>query len=240
MIKSDTVGFLGIIFDFDGVIADTEPLHLKAYQEVLAGTAMNLDSKSYFKHYLGYDDVGVFSNIAKDQDHSLNDSALRRLIDEKSRVFQTLIQQNNVLFPYADSCIRKLAETVPLGIASGALHEEIELILETSDLRRYFSAIVAADDVHKSKPAPDTYIKAVQLLNRNHSSENHGEYVAIEDSPWGIVAAHGAGLKCIAITNSYTASVLASSDLVIETLSEVTIPVLEHVVKNVSRMDAAD
>tara|TARA_B100001123_G_scaffold450778_1_gene623689 strand:- start:69200 stop:69904 length:705 start_codon:yes stop_codon:yes gene_type:complete len=234
------MGFLGIIFDFDGVIADTEPLHLKAYQEVLAGTAMNLDSKSYFKHYLGYDDVGVFSNVAKDQDHSLNDSELRKLIDEKSKVFQTLVKQNNVLFPYADSCIRELAETVPLGIASGALHEEIELILETYGLRRYFGAIVAADDVHKSKPAPDTYIKTVQLLNRNHSSRNSGSYVAIEDSLWGIDAAHSAGLKCIAITNSYPASVLVSADLVIDKLSEVTIQVLEHIIKNIPRVDAAD
>ena len=230
---------LGFIFDFDGVIADTEPLLLKAYQEVLSGTAMNLDSESYLKHYLGFDDVGVFSNIAKDQDHPLNDSALRKLIDEKSEIFQTLVKQINILFPYADSCIRKLAETVPLGIASGALHEEIELILETSGLRRCFSAIVAADDVHKSKPAPDTYIKAVQLLDRNHSSGNSSEYIAIEDSQWGIAAAHSAGLKCIAITNSYPASVLASAELVIKELSEITISVLNNIVNNVSQVDTA-
>ena len=128
---------------------------------------------------------------------------------------------------------------MPLGIASGALHEEIELILETSGLRRCFSAIVAADDVHKSKPAPDTYIKAVQLLDRNHSSGNSSEYIAIEDSQWGIAAAHSAGLKCIAITNSYPASVLASAELVIKELSEITISVLNNIVNNVSQVDTA-
>ena len=234
MVKDDRMNLRGIVFDFDGVIANTEPLHLKAYQEVLAGTTMKLDSEAYYEHYLGYDDVGVFSNIAKDQDHSLNDSALRKLIEKKSKIFRILIKRRSVLFPSVDSCIRELAEIVPLGIASGALHEEIDLILETSNLRRCFSAIVAADDVKKSKPAPDTYTKTVQLLNRNNSTGSASAYIAIEDSVWGIEAAHSAGLKCIGITNSYPASVLASADLVIEKLSTITMQVLERMVKDVS------
>ncbi len=144
----------GVVFDFDGVIADTEPLHLGAYQDVLADTSMTLETQDYYDRYLGYDDVGVFTALSRDQRVPLDDETLKRLIDAKGQRFDARVRGSSVLFPGAASCVSRLAEVLPLAIASGALHHEIEAILTSADLRRHFRAIVAADDVARSKPAP--------------------------------------------------------------------------------------
>ena len=81
----------GVVFDFDGVIANTEPLHLKAYQKVLSDTPLTLDEHSYYNHYLGYDDVGVFTALGRDQNQILDTDTVQRLIARKSRCFETLV-----------------------------------------------------------------------------------------------------------------------------------------------------
>ena len=135
---------LGVIFDFDGVIADTEPLHLKAYQDVLAGSSMSLSTESYESRYLGFDDVGVFVTVAADHGVTLEPDELDRLIDAKGRRYMDLVGTEDVLFPQARDCIERLAADAVLGIASGALHAEIDEILAAAGLHRHFAAIVAA------------------------------------------------------------------------------------------------
>ena len=217
----------GVIFDFDGVIADTEGLHLRAYQDTLADTPLSVEREAYYERYLGYDDVGVFTRLAHDQGQPLADGELTRLIAEKGRRFDALLDTAQPLFPGAADCIRRLAKVTTLAIASGALHEEIERILNDAGIRGHFAAIVAADDVVRSKPAPDTYQEAVRLLTGS-APPTWSSYVAIEDSQWGLEAARAAGLKSIAITNSYPAAVLTAADLVVDRLSEVDHDVLEQ------------
>ena len=217
----------GVIFDFDGVIADTEGLHLRAYQDTLADTPLSVEREAYYERYLGYDDVGVFTRLAHDQGQPLADGELTRLIAEKGRRFDALLDTTQPLFPGAADCIRRLAKVTTLAIASGALHEEIERILNDAGIREHFAAIVAADDVVRSKPAPDTYQEAVRLLTGS-APPTWSSYVAIEDSQWGLEAARAAGLKSIAITNSYPAAVLTAADLVVDRLSEVDHDVLEQ------------
>ncbi len=217
----------GVIFDFDGVIADTEGLHLRAYQDTLADTPLSVEREAYYERYLGYDDVGVFTRLAHDQGQPLADGELTRLIAEKGRRFDALLDTTQPLFPGAADCIRRLAKVTTLAIASGALHEEIERILNDAGIRGHFAAIVAADDVVRSKPAPDTYQQAVRLLTGS-APPTWSSYVAIEDSQWGLEAARAAGLKSIAITNSYPAAVLTAADLVVDRLSEVDHDVLEQ------------
>lgn len=222
----------GVVFDFDGVIADTEPLHLGAYQDVLAATSMVLDAKTYYDRYLGYDDVGVFQALSRDQGVSLEEEMLQRLIAAKGRRFEARVRGDDVLFPDAAACIERLARDVPLAIASGALHHEIEAILTSTKLRQHFGVIVAADDVPRSKPAPDSYERAVSLLSgQDSATDRHPGYVAIEDSLWGIQAAHAAGLKCVAVTNSYPAETLATADLVVAGLGDLQLPRLEQLWK---------
>ena len=206
-----------LVFDFDGVLADSEPLHLRCYQEVLAPLGIALTRDEYYARYLGFDDEGVFTQVAAAHRITLDRRQLRALIVEKSRVFDEVIASGDVLYPGAASCIERLAGVFRLGIASGALREEIEAILHSHRLERHFQFVVASGDTPKGKPAPDPYRRAAEL---------HGlppaECLAIEDSRWGIDSAKAAGLWCIAITNTYPREQLAMADRVIRTLDEIT------------------
>lgn len=213
---------LGVIFDFDGVIADTEPLHLRAYQEVLANTDVTLTRDAYESRYLGFDDVGVFTTIAQDQGVALSADKLAHLIDAKGRRYNELVGTEDVVFPAARACIKRLGRTVVLGIASGALHHEIEDILIAARLRPHFSALVAADDVERSKPAPDTYARATELLcGALGRPPSPAGFVAIEDSSWGIESARAAGLPCVGVATTYGADALSSATLVVPSLAYV-------------------
>jgi beta-phosphoglucomutase len=206
-----------IVFDFDGVLADSEPLHLRAYQEVLSSLGATLTREEYYAQYLGYDDDGVFTRLADAHGWPIDRGRLHALVAEKTRVFDALIERTDVLYPGAAACIEHLAGEFPLGIASGALRHEIQAILGRHRLDRHFRFIVASGDTAEGKPAPDPYRRAAGL---------HGvapaECLAIEDSLWGIDSAKSAGLACIAVTHTYPAGSLALADLVVDSLAEIT------------------
>lgn len=204
-----------IVFDFDGVLADSEPLHLAAYQEVFSSLGVQLTREEYYANYLGYDDQGVFRKLGASQGWTLDDGRVQALIEEKSRVFDAAIQREDVLYPGASECVRRLEAEFPLGIASGALRDEIQMILERAGLARHFRFIVASGDTPHSKPWPDPYVRAAQLHGLPVSA-----CVAIEDSRWGIESAKAAGLKCVGITTTYPAAELGGADRVIDSLGE--------------------
>lgn len=212
---------LGVVFDFDGVIADTENLHLKAYQKVLQTRSLSLDRAAYFDRYLGYDDVGVFKAFAADLAIELDEHELTRLIDEKGHRFDALLDGAQVLYAGASECIRDLASEVPLAIASGALRHEINRILSAAELRHLFRVVVDANDVANAKPAPDAYQRAVDLISPNDDVASRGSFVAIEDSRWGLESARSAGLRTIGITNTYSAAALADADIIVDNLSAI-------------------
>ncbi|MCY4076868.1 MAG: HAD-IA family hydrolase [Acidobacteria bacterium] len=215
------MSLLGVIFDFDGVIADTERLHLRAFQQVLSGGPLTLTEEAYDARYLGYDDAGVFTAVAADHGRRLAPGELARLIAAKGRRYDDLVGAGQVVFPDAPRCIERLAADAILGIASGALHGEIEAILVGAGLRGRFSAIVAADDVERSKPAPDSYARAVELLCAELGRPpSPSGFVAIEDSRWGIEAAAAAGLPCVGVTTSYGPQDLPGAALVVPRLAE--------------------
>ena len=206
-----------LVFDFDGVLADSEPLHLRAYQEVLSTFGLTLTREEYYAHYLGYDDDGVFTMLAAAHGFELDARRLDALVAEKGRVFDAIIESGDLLYPRAVSCIERMAPLFPLGIASGGLRHEIESILRGSRLDRHFRFIVASGDTPVSKPAPDPYRRAVELHGVMPS-----ECLAIEDSHWGVESAKAAGLWCVAITNTYPRDQLALADRVIDSLDEIT------------------
>ncbi len=212
---------LGVVFDFDGVIADTEALHLRAYQETLAERGLSLSKTDYFDRYLGYDDVGVVTSVGRDHGIVLKNSEITRLIETKGHRFESLVGTAHLLFPGSAACVQRLANETSLGIASGALHAEIEHILKANALQQYFDVIVAADDIERPKPAPDGYLRAVAHLNLNRGGIPANSYAAIEDSQWGLIAARAAGLKTIGITHTYPESSLTDADVIVDSLDEV-------------------
>jgi beta-phosphoglucomutase len=206
-----------IVFDFDGVLADSEPLHLATYQEVFSALGVALTREDYYASYLGYDDEGVFRRMAAVRGWTLDDGRIAALVAQKSRVFDEVAATTDVLYPGAPACIERLAADFPLGIASGALGHEIRMILERAGLLHHFRFIVASGDTAESKPAPDPYVRAAALHRLPPAA-----CVAIEDSRWGIQSARAAGLKCVGITHTYPGAELTSAHVVIDSLDEFT------------------
>lgn len=215
----------GVIFDFDGVLANSEPLHLRAYQDVLAERGMTLGAADYYDRYLGFDDDGVFRTVWSDQGLALDDETLVELIRVKGERFEALAGQGEALFPGAAECIRRVAAEAPVAIASGALAPEIETVLAAADLRRHFRAVVASGDTPRSKPAPDPYLRALELLRPHVAAAGRdpaGCVVAVEDSMWGIESALAAGLRCVGVAQTYPASRLGTAHVVVPTIADVT------------------
>ena len=210
-----------IVFDFDGVLANSEPLHLRAYQAVLAEIGITLDREEYYTHYLGFDDVTAFRVISERRGRRWSDAEIAEILERKTVVFDDIVTSSDVLYPEAVPCVRRLAESMPLGIASGALRHEIVAILRGADLEGSFQFIVAAGETAASKPAPDPYRRAAEL-----HGVPAGQCVAIEDSRWGIASAKEAGLRCVGITQTYTAAGLPGADAIIHSLDEFTVELL--------------
>lgn len=206
-----------VVFDFDGVLADTERLHLVALRDTLATRGWTLSDEDYYTHYLGYDDRGCVTEFARRQGISLDEGLVQTLLRDKAGRYEDLFERGEVLFPTARPCIDRLAAEFPLAIASGSLRGEIERILDANGLRDRFQHIVGADDVREGKPAPESYARAVAALGIAGD-----EAVAIEDSPWGLQSARGAGLHTIGITTSYQAPMLTDAHRVISSLDEIT------------------
>jgi beta-phosphoglucomutase len=222
-----------VFFDFDGVIADSEPLHLRAYQAVLQADGIDLSRAEYYARYLGYDDVGLFQALAKDRGLALTDGKMDAWLAMKASIIEDMLKSDSILFPGAAACVKMLAETVPLAVASGALEPEIEMVLEHAKLRHCFGAIASASDGVRGKPDPDLYLLAMaKLQERVRDPFVPASCIAIEDSHWGLEAARRAGLRCVAVTHTYPKAQLDKADLVVDTLSEVTLAKIEDLLRD--------
>jgi len=206
------------VFDFDGVIANSEPLHFRGYRDVLAEEAVALSERDYYANYLGFDDVGAFEAIAKARGLTWGAAKIADLVARKAVRLEALERDVSVLFPGAAEAIRTAAAAMPIAIASGARGEEIRRVLAREGLLDFFVAIVAAEDTPVSKPAPDPYLRALALLAPHTGGSLRGaDCIAIEDSHWGLESARAAGLHTVAVTNTYPAADL-TADLVIPSL----------------------
>lgn len=218
-----------IVFDFDGVIADSERLHLRSYQDILAPEGVAISTEEYLEKYLGYDDVGVFKAIGRDHNLPMDAHRVSDLIARKGERYESLAAAGEMLFPGAADFIRAAAAAVPIAIASGALTHEIEEVLERTGLLPLFPIIVGADQTERSKPHPDPYQRAFDRL-RAHSGRDLLAWrtVAIEDSKWGLKSARDAGLRCVAVTNTYShAELRADAELVAPGLHALTLDALD-------------
>jgi HAD superfamily hydrolase (TIGR01509 family) len=213
-----------IVFDFDGVIADSEPLHFRTFCEILAQEGVELTRPDYYGRYLGFSDAGVFREIGADRGKRWDRDAVATLVARKAARLEELEREMSVLFPGAEAFVRSAAALVPIAIASGALKAEILRVLDRADLTRLFTAIVAAEDVSTSKPAPEPYARAVELLSASAAHPILPQHcIAIEDSRWGLDSARAAGLKTVAVTHSYDATALADADLVVASLASLNV-----------------
>jgi HAD superfamily hydrolase (TIGR01509 family) len=220
-----------VIFDFDGVIADAEPVHLKAFQTVLSEEGIELSEKEYYDKYLALDDKTCFAMVLNGRGRDFNQSLIHDLALRKSNYYDKFIRKNLVIFPGVIDFVKKMYGEYIISIGSGALRHEIEFILEHAGIRNEFSIIVSADEIENCKPAPDVYIKVLEGINKLDSLKSETthpyECLVIEDSIAGIRAARSAGMKCLAVTNSYPAEKLFEADMIVKSLEEVKIENVE-------------
>lgn len=218
-----------IVFDFDGVIANTEPLHFRAFRDTLLPLGLSLSEHDYYARYLGFDNRGVFEAVGRNRGTLFESRRLAELVSEKADRMEGLERDQSVLFPGAARAIARCAAAVPLAIASGALRAEIDRVLEGVGLARHFAAIVSAEDTPLSKPAPDPYLRAVRLLSEATAPTpplSPADCVAVEDSIWGVRSARAAGLMVVAVCQTYSAADLEEADLVIPSLEELDLELI--------------
>jgi len=210
-----------IIFDFDGVIADDEPLHLAAFQRALASDGITITREQYYARYLGFDDRSAIMAAFRDAGATPSAAQLRTVLAAKAEQFLALVRAGAPIFPGVPAFVRGAAARVPLAIASGALRHEIELILAQAGLADCFAAIVSAEDVREGKPSPEGFLLALEQLRARRTDLSPERCLVIEDSQPGLEAARRAGMRCLAVTSSYPAAALGGADLVVGTLEDV-------------------
>ncbi len=222
-----------IIFDCDGVIVDSEPHHLKAFQQTLADVGISLSREEYYKTYLAMDDKGCFETVLAVHNRPFDKAVLKRLIHRKMALYKTFSEQELYLYPGVNDFVKR-AEKYKLAIASGAFRGEIKFALDKAGIRSAFPVIVSAQDVKRGKPHPESFLTALAKLNNIDGAPliHPMECVVIEDSIHGLEAARAAQMQSVAITNSYPRKMLNGiADWVVESLLELTLKEVEDLCK---------
>jgi beta-phosphoglucomutase len=205
------------IFDFDGVLVNSEPLHFRALREALLPEGISIDEEAYANQYLAYDDRGAIrlalGNHAKPADRAKIEEVAAR----KAELFDGWLP-GIPFFAGARELVRRLADAMPVAIASGALTREIEVMLKGGGMHDAFGAIVGADQVKNGKPHPEPYLVAMQRIADKAPGLAPEECLVFEDSPPGIASALAAGMKVVAVTNSYPAQKLGAANRVVDSL----------------------
>jgi HAD superfamily hydrolase (TIGR01509 family) len=206
------------IFDFDGVLVDSEPLHYEALRQALLPEGIRVDEEEYGRFYLAYSDREGIRIALERHGIPFDASRVEALARRKAAAFEALIP-SVPFFPGARELVRSLAAEVPLAIASGALRREIEAILAAGRLREAFAAVVGADDVSRGKPDPEPYLTALSRLARLAPGLAPEDCLVFEDSLAGIVSARAAGMRVVAVTHTYPAARLAAAHHVVDGLA---------------------
>ena len=197
-----------VIFDFDGVLADSEDWHCAAFQRVAGELGFTLLRDHYYGELLGLPDRACLSVLSQRAGHDATPERLDALVARKRAVYAELSAHVRV-YPGVVEMLHRLHPHLVLAIASGAFRDEIEIVLERDDLRHLFNGVVGAEDVTKGKPSPDPFLCALQRINTGRPDPlNPVACVVIEDSPLGIRAARAAGMRCIGVTTHHPAAAL--------------------------------
>lgn len=211
-----------VIFDLDGTLVDTEPLHFTAFNEVLRPEAIEIPRDEYFARLIGLNDHDCFAAILRENRKDSGEEHIAGLIARKTAVYQAMVADREVLYPGAEKFARECAQRFPLMIATGTLRAEAEAILRRTGLRELFLDIIAAEDVAHGKPEPDGFIAALGRLGfilRRRDPIRADECLVVEDTRAGIEAAHRAGMKVIALCHSAPAADLTAADVVRDSIS---------------------
>jgi HAD superfamily hydrolase (TIGR01509 family) len=209
-----------VLFDFDGVLADTEPLHCAAFAAVAGAAGLPFSRRDYYDRFLGLPDRACLAALHAAAGRPCSERELDALLARKRAEFARLAQ-DAALYDGVAATLRRLHAVFILAVASGAWRDEIEPILVRAQVRSLFAAIIGAEDVRAGKPAPDPFLRALEAINRRHGTHlRPADCVVVEDAPLGIAAARAAGMACIAVTTHHDRTALAGADAFVADLNQ--------------------
>jgi len=205
------------VFDFDGVIVDSEPLHYRSLRDALRPEGVEISEAEYLQVYLAYDDREAIRLALEHHGESADPVRRERIEARKVETFARLIPGIPV-FEGVRDLVRALGAEMPLAIASGARHDEVDAILRGVGLRDAFEVIVGAEDAERTKPDPAPYLEAARRLAARVPGLAPADCIAFEDSMPGIASALVAGMKVVGVAHSYPAEKLRAAHRVVDSL----------------------
>jgi len=215
---------MGVIWDMDGVIADTAPYHLKAWQKVFQKRGVNF-TEDDFKHHFGQRNDTITRNTLGEQ---ISQSEIDTVAGEKEETFRKLVSQNIKPLPGAIKLMKALSEYgIKIALASSAPIENIRLVTQSLGIDNCFQTIVSGRDVAEGKPSPQGFLLAAQKLGVEPK-----HCIVIEDAIAGVSACKRAGMRCIAVTNTHPRESLTEADHIVDTLEAVSVPDLEELINS--------
>ncbi len=218
-----------VLFDFNGVLVDDEPVHLALLKRVLGEEGVELTDEAYWSLYVGFDDRACFRALLEGAGKAPTEPHLMRLIARKSSYYQAWIRREGYpFFPGAPELVVGLSEAgVALGLVSGGLRDEVEGGLRQAGLRERFKVVVTAEDVGRGKPDPEGYRRGIELLNTAPPLPDRllhpHEALAVEDTPAGLAAARLAGLATLAVAHTYPTNALSGADRVVARIGDLKV-----------------
>ena len=216
-------GLRAVIWDMDGVIVDSAPYHLSAWQDTFRKRGVNF-TEDDFKRYFGQRNDTIIRATLKD---SLSPEEVDAIASEKEEDYRQKMGQNITPLAGAIALIKLLHDRgVKMAIASSAPLENIQLILQRLGIDSFFQAIVWGREVSEGKPSPQGFLLAARKLGVKPQ-----DCVAIEDAVAGVAAAKGAGMKCVAVTTTHNRANLKEADLIVDSLEVVDMGVLNGLFK---------
>jgi HAD superfamily hydrolase (TIGR01509 family) len=197
-----------ILFDFNGVVINDEPIHRELIDEILLGENLRPSGSEYKELCLGRSDRACLIDILSRRGRVVSEEYLSKLIVKKAQAYRQRLEQLETL-PIYSGLVEFLqqiqAQGLAIGLVTGAVRSEVEYILNRAVISQYFSVIVAGDDIKASKPQPDGYLLAVERFNRLdfNLQLQPTNCLAIEDTFPGILAAKRAGMQVVGIAHTY-------------------------------------
>lgn len=230
-----------ILFDFNGVLVDDEPIHFQLVLRVLSEEGLALRTEDYLSEFVGLSDQACFAAAMRLAGIEPDHTQIVRLVARKAKYYQEVMhRQGFPFFPRAVQLVRSASEAgLMLGVVSGALRDEIGGALLQAGLRDVFKCVIAAEDVERGKPDPEGYRRALDALNSTPPLPQRlihpHEVLAIEDSPRGLRAAISAGLVTLAIAQTFDREALSMADHTAEGLGGLSFDDLQRLYAEVSR-----
>lgn len=217
-----------IVFDFDGVLVDSEPLHYEAFRDVMRPLGVDFDYRWYLAELVGFDDRDAFAHVLRtrlDADAPARATPIDELCQRKQDAFERRVRGGIEPIPGAIELVDQAGAQMPIAIASGAVMNDIAVIVEALGRAEAFEEVITADQVARSKPDPESYALAVRRLAERHPdlALSPAECLAIEDTAAGLASARGAGLRTLGLTTTHPADQLDAAERVVDSLTDLSL-----------------